>query len=97
MEKRRLVLYADYFADPLWTADRGKPGAMIALEDLPLPDHLRSELRAWAAVFDALAAVCDWPSRSAREQWNHEGERLRDLVAEALGQGYSVSYLPYGE
>ena len=98
MEQRRLILRADYFADPLWNDDRGKLGGMVRLEDLPLPDEVRSQLRTWAATFDALSAEEDgWPSTSAREEWNREGELLRNLVAEALGQGFRVTYLPYDE
>jgi hypothetical protein len=97
MEKRRLVLYADYFADPLWTEAGGMPAAMVALEDLPLSAELRAKLRTWPATFDSLAGKPGWPSTSAREQWNLEGERLRNLVAGALGQGYSVTYLSYDE
>jgi hypothetical protein len=75
VEKRRLVLYADYFTDPLWTDLGGKPNAMIRLEDLPLPNGLRAKLRSWAATFDSLADNdYEWPSQPAREQWNHEGE-----------------------
>jgi hypothetical protein len=93
-EAQRLLVMADYFADPIWLRTAHGGGSVsINLESLPLRDDLIAKLRAWAARFDALQhSDYEWPDDATRVSWTEEGHRLTDLVRDELGPDFDVQY-----
>ncbi len=83
----RVRLMNDYTVDwPLWLPDGG-----ASEDELPVPEHLRSRVRAWADVFNTLYHYeRGWPTRHHLQQHRREGERLRVALAEDLGPGFDV-------
>ena len=92
----RLVMAADYLADPLWTREpNGRTGAMVPLEQLPLSQATRARLRAWAARFDRLMDTgYEWPNAAEHRTWLADGRALHRIVCVELGAGYEVSFQP---
>ncbi len=96
-ERVRLLLMADYLADPLWyRASSGVVTYMIRLESLPLSAKLRERLRAWASRYDALMETgYEWPNPAEEAAWVVDGRSLWNILRVELGPGYDVRYF-YG-
>ncbi|HEU5008465.1 MAG TPA: hypothetical protein VFT67_15930 [Jatrophihabitantaceae bacterium] len=94
----RLLLMADYLADPLWyRSTTGVGESMVSLERLQLSADLKSRLRAWARRFDALMDTdYEWPSRMEEATWEAAGRALLEPLREELGPGYDVQYFDGG-
>jgi hypothetical protein len=88
---RRILVFCDYLADPVWTYP-GRVG--VQLEALPLSDGTRDALRRWAARYDALlGSDFEWSEPADAEAFEREGERLWRVVQDELGPRWKVGYL----
>ncbi|MGH3189113.1 MAG: hypothetical protein ACRDPY_37870 [Streptosporangiaceae bacterium] len=89
-----LLLMADYLADPLWyRSSSGAGECMVSLDRLPLSAELKSQLRAWAARYDALMDTgYEWSGRLEEAAWDADGRALLEPLREELGRGYDVQY-----
>ena len=97
-QAHRLLVMADYLADPIWLRDEDGRGSVSGqLERLPLSAGLVVRLRAWAARFGALQqSDHEWPDEATRVAWTEEGSRLTDAVRAELGPNYDVQFFHRG-
>jgi len=86
-----LRVFPDYSADPVWT-DRG----MVDLDELPITDRLRSQLRQWARDWEALMgvrearyAIADEPEHQV---WLERGRDYARQLQRELGDSYVVAF-----
>ena len=86
---RRLVLMADYHADPLWDADSG---GMVSLSTLPISDSLKQRLTAWRenweVINDAAMQTDDFDSDDPAHERETHG--LWIALRGELGDGFQV-------
>lgn len=95
MRPRTILLFCDYFADPVWTYPKR---AMLRVDGLPLSDMTKDALKQWAARYDELRKTgFEWPRLDDAEQFEHEGRRLWRTVQEELGPAWKVGYLSASE
>jgi hypothetical protein len=86
--RKKLLVMCDDLADPLWIKGGRE---MVYLDDYPLSDGLKGELRAWAKWHDDVAQGNVEPD----EDWSRfdaEGLRLWRRVVEELGADYKVGF-----
>jgi hypothetical protein len=89
---QKIILMADYDADPVWTfEDR----SMLNLDRLPLTDELRRDLRTWAEWFNSLPDDgWDTPiDPEAEKQWRADAITLWRRLRDELGPEWQVGYL----
>lgn len=90
---RRILLFCDYYADPIWTY-RKRRGLPLAA--LPLSDTTKDALKRWAARYDELndptRPDCDGDD-TADGDFDREGRRLCRIVQKELGPTWKVGYL----
>jgi hypothetical protein len=97
---RRILLFCDYYVDPIWTyrKRRGLP-----LDALPLSDTTKDALKGWAARYDELndPAATTWldpiDEDAIDQDFEREGRRLWRTVQEELGPTWKVRYLSESE
>jgi len=86
----RLILMPDYHADPVWYWSSGW-GA--SLEDLPISDEIREQLRTWARWYETLMDTgYEWSGPKERDAFEREGRRLWMALRAELRGHYRVGY-----
>ncbi|HVX46873.1 MAG TPA: hypothetical protein VHC49_23475 [Mycobacteriales bacterium] len=92
----RLLMQADYFADPLWQrSDDGFAMAMVSLDSLPISKQLRSDLRTWAGRYDENQfSGYEWSSEQEHDSWVDRGRELYTALVAELGPEYDVVFRP---
>jgi hypothetical protein len=91
---RRIELFCDYGADPLWARDSRGESGMVEIDSLPLSEALSRDLRAWAKSFMDIT----WPpdTRVADQAMfrlhSQEGAELAARLRRELGDGVEVVY-----
>ncbi len=90
--RERILLMSDYLADPLWWESRpGMPP--VDLDELPLAEGTRTELRRWADRYDRLMKQdYKWQSDQAKAAFEGEGRRLWHTLRSELGANWEVGY-----
>lgn len=93
---KNIRLAPEYECYPLWSWVRDglsnfDPG------ELPIPEALAEEIRAWAARYEATydrsyPPDSDFSSPAEKEAFDQEGRRLWKALREALGPEYEVTY-----
>lgn len=89
----------DYSADPVaWEPD----GAIAQLDELPLSEETKTQLREWADWYEAGGVPGrkhHWSSPEDLDRFDREGRRLWKLVRDELGSEWTVGYFsePTGE
>jgi hypothetical protein len=83
----QLVLWCDYGpADPTWRfVDGGPRVTQVRMDSLALTEETKDALRAWHRLFEEIWSPDVEPTDAEWDRFITEGERLRDLVASALG------------
>jgi hypothetical protein len=94
---QKLLLMADWAADPVWERDdeTGRAKCMLPLEALPLGPALAARLRGWARTHDEMFDPPDEdvevdPDRLSA--WVEEGRELLPAMRTELGDGFDVRY-----
>jgi hypothetical protein len=81
---------ADYSADPIWSDAGGED-----LDDLPISERLRRDLRAWGALHDTLPKTkFRFQTGGGPRAFSEAGRRLTKQLAAELGPDYTVTYVP---
>jgi hypothetical protein len=87
-----IKVMADYEYWPLWKGENLDP------DSLPLSEHLREQLAAWAerydeTLLDEYPAESEFSSESEAEQFVDDGRKLANMLALELGNEFVVTYL----
>lgn len=86
---RRLLIMADYGAEPVWSAN-GRVAER--LDDVPLSAATKRALREWASRYDELpSAGLRW-SADDEADFERTGRELWIRVSAELGSGWRVGY-----
>ncbi len=97
--ERKIKLMADYFCHPLWH-NGGVDFGDVDPASLPISDDLKSDLDAWASVFDGILDMDDpgnkggFESPKARDDFAARGAQLADRLRVELGVDWEVAYWP---
>ena len=99
LRPRKVLLFCDYYADPVWTYRRRRG---LPVDALPLSDMTKAALKSWAASYDeGLEPGFERLEPDVDEQvdaeFEREGRRLWRIVQEELGPTWKVGYLSEAE
>ncbi len=89
-------LVSEYLAYPIFCSDLDKMGH-VAIDDLPITEYLKSDLRAWDEAFqstfnDAYPPDSRFESHELQEAHWRQGEELLKRLQDELGDGYRIEY-----
>lgn len=88
----KLLMMADYLADPVWLrAANDKAMGMVSLDSLPISEPLKIALRQWARWFDEFGQHQGRDEISTK-RWINEGRVLCTRLTDELGPAYDVKY-----
>lgn len=93
-----LELSAEFRVDPVFRSDPDEMGP-VELSELRIPDSLAHRIRDWDDRFQSsfnpeYPPDSGFKSLDERESHNRDGKRLAEELQSALGNGYSVTFVP---